>query len=813
LDTLVADVRHAVRRLRRSPGFTAVAVLTLALGIGANATVFCALDALLVEPLPYPDPGTLVVVSQTDPRNGSGAVAPGNFADWRERSSSFSHLAAWELVGRSLVLGDKPRRVGACIASGNLFGLLGVPPLLGETFSAGASDGPREAVLGYALWRDRFFSDPSVVGRVVRLDDELVRIRGVMPREFAFPRQAELWLRADRDLPEIPLPGAPDLRELRDARYLAVLGRLKPGVGLEAARGEMDVVAAQLARDFPAENEGMGARLTPLFEELRGAARPTLRLLLATVGLVLLVACANVANLLLARTVGRRQELAVRAALGASRGRLVGQLLTEAATLVLLGTGAGLLLARVGHALLVAYWPADLPPLDDALRLSPFVLASVAGLAALAVIVVGVLPARLAGREDALSTVRSAGRAPSAPPSAHRTRGAFVVAEVALAAVLVSGAGLLAGSLQRLYAAPLGFEPEGVLTARVSLPRGTGSDLAAARLFFAEAERGLAALPGVERVGFGQALPLTGRRVSASVRVEGRPDAEQAIPDTCWRVVTPSYLPALGVGLVRGRGFDAHDDTSGPAVALVNATLARRAWPDQDPIGKRIGTGLDGEEGTWVTVVGVVADTPQENVTTAARPEMYRPLAQDQKFGAGVLSAAVRTSGKPMALATPLDRALGEVRSDVTVSDVKPLERLRADAVAGPRAAAQVLGLTSLLALFLAALGLYGVLSCVVGERRHELGVRLSLGARPGTLVALVMKESTLLAGTGLALGLASAAASSRLLEVWLFGVSPHDPWTMAAAAAVLMLTALLAGYAPARRASRLDPAAVLRSE
>jgi predicted permease len=812
LDTVAADVRHALRRLRQSPGFTAVAVLTLALGIGANATIFSALDALLVEPLPYPDPRTLVTVSQTDPRTGTSAVAPGNFADWRERSTSFAQLAAWELVARSLVLVDAPRRVGACIASGNLFDLLGVPPALGQTFSRSATEGPREAVLGYALWRERFGGDPSVVGRDVRLDDELVRIRGVMPKEFVFPREAELWLRAERDLPEIPLPGIVDLRQLRDARYLAVLGRLQPGVTLEAARGEMDVVAAQLARDFPAENEGKGTRVTPLFEELRGTARPTLRLLVATVGLVLLIACANVANLLLARTVGRRQELAVRAALGASRVRLVRQLLTEAATLVLLGAGLGLLLARAGQALLVAYWPAGLPPLEG-LRLTPLVLAAVSAVAALSVVVVGVLPARLAAREDALSTVRTSGRAPSAPPSAHRARGALVVAELALAVVLVAGAGLLAGSLRRLYAAPLGFEPDGVLTARVSLPRGRGSDLAGARVFFAEVERRVAALPGVERMGFGQALPLTGRRVSASLRVEGRPDAPEAIPDACWRVVTPSYLPALGVRVVRGRGFDGHDDTSAPAVALVNATLATRAFPGQDPVGKRIATGLDGDEGTWVTVVGVVADTPQENVTTAVRPEMYRPLAQDQKFGAGALSAAVLTSGPPMALAQSLERTVAEVRGDVTVSEVKPLERLRADAVAGPRAAAQVLGLTSLLALFLAALGLYGVLSCVVGERRHELGVRLSLGARPGALVVLVLKQSAVLAAVGLALGLAGALASSKLVEGWLFGVAPHDPATLAAVAAVLMLTALLAGYGPARRASRLDPAAVLRSE
>jgi putative ABC transport system permease protein len=301
--------------------------------------------------------------------------------------------------------------------------------------------------------------------------------------------------------------------------------------------------------------------------------------------------------------------------------------------------------------------------------------------------------------------------------------------------------------------------------------------------------------------------------VSAGLRVEGRPDAGDAIPDACWRVVTPSYLPALGVAVLRGRGFDDHDDTSAPAVALVNATLAKRAFPDQAPVGKRIATGLDGDEQTWVTIVGVVADTPQENVTTAVRPEMYRPLAQDQKLGAGALSAAIRTSGPPMALAQTLERTVAAIRGDVTVSETKPLERLRADAVAGPRAAAQVLGLTSLLALFLAALGLYGVLSCAVVERRHELGVRLSLGARPKALVVLVLKRSAILAGAGLALGLAGALAASRLLEGWLFGVAPHDPATLAAVAAVLMLTALLAGYGPARRASRLDPAAVLRSE
>ncbi len=811
MDTLIGDVRHAVRRLRRSPAFTTVAVLTLALGIGANTTIFSALDALLIEPLPYADPGRLVTVAQTDPRTGTSAVAPGNFADWRERTRSYAGLAAWQVGWRLLLEGDKPRRVGTCVASGNLFDVLGVPAAIGKTFGP-PTEGLREAVLGHALWRDRFGGDPSVVGRDVRLDDELVRIRGVMPPGFAFPAEAEMWLRAAQDLPEIGLPGAVDLRQLRDARYLAVVGRLRPDATLAGARGEMDVVAAQLAKDFPDANSGKGARVMPLFDELRGGARPTLRLLLATVGLVLLIACANVANLLLARAVGRRPEMAVRAALGASRGRLVRQLLTEAATLVVLGAGLGLLLARGGQALLVAFWPASLPPLAD-LRLSLPVLLLTAVTAALAVLVVGVLPARMAGQEDALSSLKGGGRAPVAPPSAHRARGALAVGEMALAVLLVAGAGLLLGSLRRLYQAPLGFEPDGVLTARVDLPRGSASDLPAARIFYQDAERRLSTLPGVMSVGFGQALPLTGRRVSAGLRVEGRVQAPNDLLDTCWRVVTPEYFSALGVPLLRGRGFGQEDGLHSPPVALVNATLARKVWPDEDAIGKRIATGLDGPEGTWVTVVGVVVDTPQESVMTAARAEMYRPLAQGQRFGARALSAVVRTAGDPMALGPELVRVVGDVRSDVAIGDVKPLERLRGDSVAGPRVAAQVLAIAAALALFLAALGLYGVLSCLVGERMHELGVRLALGASPSELVALVLRRSAALAGAGLGLGLAGALALSRTLESWLYGVRPHDPGTLLAVAAVLLLTALVAAYGPARRASRLDPAEVLRGE
>jgi len=804
------DLRHAARRLRKAPGFTLVAGLTLALGIGGNAAVFSALEALLLRPLPYSDPDRLVLVQQTDGAQRSRAVAPGNFADWRERAGSFDGLAAYEVVGRTL-LTEAPLRLSVGIVSGNLFDVLGVHAARGRTFGA-ERDGPREAVLGHDLWRSHFGGDPAVVGRDLRLDDELVRIVGVMPAGFAYPREAEIWLRAKDDLPEMSREGATDLRSLRDARYLEVVGRLRPGVPLTRAQAEMDVVAADLAASFPDANKDNGARVTPLFEELRGGARPALGLLLGAVGCVLLIACANVANLLLARAVGRRQEMAVRAALGASGRRLARQLVTEALLLAALGSGLGLALARAARPVLLALWPSSLPPLED-LRLSwPVLLFSLA-VTLLCVVAVGLIPAREASRTDALASLRGASRTPFAGKGAHNARGALVVAEVALAVVLVAGAGLLLNSLWRLQRAPLGFVPEGTLTARLNLPQELGRDAGATRAVLADLQRRLGSRAGVTSVGIGQSLPLAGRRVSAGLRVDGRDVLPNDQPDVCWRVVTQAYFEALGVRVVRGRGFDGHDRAAAPAVAVVNATLARQVFPGEDPIGRRITTGLDGPAGTWVTVVGVVADTPQENVAIAARPEMYRSLDQNNRFGPTSFHVVVRAGGDPQALATALREDVTAVRSDIAVSDVVPLAGLARGAIAGPRAAGQALGLFAALALFLAALGLYGVVSCLVGERVHEMGVRLALGARPASLVALVLGRSLRLVAGGLGLGLAAALALGRLLEGTLYGVSPRDPPTLAAVTSVLLLSALAAAYAPARRAGRLDPAEVLRAE
>jgi predicted permease len=538
----------------------------------------------------------------------------------------------------------------------------------------------------------------------------------------------------------------------------------------------------------------------------------SLRILLAVCALVLLIACANVANLLLARAAGRGPELAVRAALGAGRARLARQLVTEALLLAVLGCGAGLVLAWASRPLLLALWPASLPPLE-----TPRLSAAVTALSVLAALAcaaaVSLVPARVAARASALASLRGSGRAPTSGPRAARVRGLIVVAEVALAVVLVSGAGLLLGTLARLQRAPLGFRAEGALTARLDLPRALGKDAPGLRAFALALEERLRALPGVEGAALGQALPLSGTRTSAGLRIEGRAVEPNASLDTCWRLVSPDWHDTLGVPLLRGRRFAASDARTAPPVALVNATLARAVFAGEDPIGRRIATGLDGPEGTWVTIVGVVADTPQETAARAARPEMYRPLTQDVRMGPAGLALVVRGAGDLLGLAPALRREVAALRGDVAVSRVVPLSGLVSDTLAAPRAAAGVLGLFAFLALLLAALGLYGVVACLVSETTRDLGVRLALGARPASLVAHVLRRTLSLAALGLLAGIGAALAVGRLLEGLLFGISPSDPLTLAVVALVLLAAAAAAGYGPARRAARLDPARVLRAE
>jgi hypothetical protein len=738
-------------------------------------------------------------------------VAPANFLDWRERARSFEGLAAYEMVGRLLVGRESAQKLDVAIVSGNFFDVFRTHASQGATFGAQAPV-EREILLADALWQSRFGGERDVVGRELQLDQELVRVVGVMPAGFDFPRGAELWLRAKDDLPELPIAMGGDLRALRDTRYLGVVGRLRDGARLAGAQAEMDHVAAALAREYPDANSGNGARVEPLFEALRGG------------GALAAPAAARRGRLRAADRLRQRREPAA----GARRRSRTGargprgawrEPRTPRAPAGDGGSGGGQCRLSRGPRARLGEPPADdvalarraagargTAPLGIVLALSVFLTLA-------AVVLVSLAPARVAAQTDALAGLRASGRTPLASPGATRLRGLIVIGEVALAVVLVNAAGLLLGTLLHLQRAPLGFEAAGALTARLDFPMAMRRDQDALRRFAQALEERLRAQPGVTAAAVGQALPLTGSRTSAGLRVEGREAAPNERLDTCWRLVSRGWHDALGVPLLRGRGFEERDTRDAPPVALVNATLVRLVFGSEDPIGRRIATGLDGPEGSWVSIIGVVSDTPQENVAKAAQPELYRPLAQDVRMGPSGLALVVRATGDPQRFGPTLRREVAAVRSDVGISQIRPLAGVARETLAGPRAASRVLLLFGALALFLAALGLYGVVACVVGELTRELGVRLALGARPAALVAFVLRRALGLALAGLALGVALALASGRLLEGALYGVTPRDPATLAGVALVLLFAAAAAGYGPARRASRLDPARVLRAD
>jgi putative ABC transport system permease protein len=813
LDSLLQDVRLALRGFSRNPGFVAVVTVTLALGIGANTAIFSVVEALLLRPLPFAAPERLVVAWQTVPGEPTRTVAPANFLDWRANSRSFAGLAASARISKSVGGGSgEPVRVEAASVSANFFDVLGVRPLLGRGFTDEPGTATNEAVLSQGLWKERFGGEASVLGRVLRFDDEPYTVVGVLPAEARLPGTSAVWLRARDDIPEPRAHVDADLRSLRDFRYLTVVGRLAPGMTLQAAQSEMDGVAKRLEKTYPEENADVGVNLVRLHEQLVGNTRPALLLLLGSVFLVLLVACVNIANLLLARAVRRGKEVAIRASLGARRGRIVRQLLTESALLGLLGGGLGLAFAgSIGRGL-YAWLPADTPRLGEA-GLSLPVLAFTLGLCLLSSFLFGLVPAVQVSRENATSALREVGRTSTASPSRDVLRSLLVVGEVALALVLVTGAGLLVKSLWRLQHTRTGLDEHRVLTARVSVPGAQKIEPRAPRRVYAQVVERLAALPGVSEAGAAQALPFQGRCWNAGLRIEGRATPNpREIPETCWCAITPGYFRALGVPLVRGRALADSDGEANAAVALVNTTLARTLFPGEDPIGRRIGTDIDGA-GTPVTIVGVVGDVPQESVGAPARPEMYRPLAQDSMFSGESIRVALRTDGRPSDLAASLRHAVHAVRPDLPVSDVATLDTLGRESVARHRSTGRMLSLFAATALLLAAVGLYGVLSCLVSERAREIGVRLTLGATPGDVIRLVLGRTARLVVLGTAVGFGAALLLNRFLASFLFDVTATDPMTFGAVAGLLALAAGLASYLPARRATRIDPIVVLRSE
>ncbi|HKD17568.1 MAG TPA: ABC transporter permease [Thermoanaerobaculia bacterium] len=808
MSQLGRDLRYAARMLARSPGFTAVALATLALGIGANTAIFSVVDAVLLRPLPYGEPDRLVAVYQTLPSQGvsSGGASYPNYADWAAQTKSFERLGAVRMHDYTMTGQGEPALVVAETVTSNVFALLRAAPLHGRGLVPSDDGGGAApvAVLSEKLWRERFGGDPSAIGKTVRLDERLFTVVGVMPASFKTPPNvppAELWT------PLVQDPVFSDLREKRAGHYLTIVGRLAPGVSSAQAQGELAGIVAELARRFPKENEGWGVRLVPLAESYVAGVRTALLVLLGAVGLVFLIACANVANLLLARATSRAREVAIRTALGAGRGALLRQFLTECLLLGLVGGGLGLAVAAAGTGALRAWLPPDLPKVGeiglDARVLAFSLLASIA-----AVVVFGLAPslhasgANLSGalREGSAGTGESAGK--------RRLRHAFVAAETALSFVLLVGAGLLARSFARLQEVPLGFEPAHVLTAGMSLPRSQYGKPEHWLAFYSTLVDRLKSDPGVESVAASLPLPLYGGGLNFAFKIEGRPERPGTDLSANYTSMTPSYFRVLRIPLLKGRLIGDGDVEGSPRVCVISSAFAKRFFPGEDPIGRRLDFGF--RESVSREIVGVVGDVRRDGLGAESRPEMYVPFAQDPWWAA---YAVVRTFGDPAQLAETLRREVRALDPALPVEDVQPMTQMVSDSVAQPRFRTTLLGLFGLVALLLAVIGIYGVISYSVGRRTREVGIRMALGAGRRDVLKLVIGEGLVLTAAGLAIGALGAVVLTRYLATLLFEVGRLDPTTYVTVAATLLLAGVLACWVPARRASRVDPLTALRSE
>ncbi|MCA1619677.1 MAG: ABC transporter permease [Acidobacteria bacterium] len=801
--TLLQDVRFGLRVLWKRPGFTAVALAVLALGVGANTAIFSVVNAVLLRPLPYPGSERVVAFDGINPSKGveeSNMSAP-DFADWKAQARSFEALSIYTEGGSNLTGAGEPERVTAAWVGPDFFRAIGVGAARGRALLPEDED-PGAAlvvVISHGLWQRRFGSDPGAVGRTVELGGRSREVVGVMPPGFDFPRRAELWGALQLEVAKEP----------RDNRSYQVLGRLREGVSLAQAQAELDTITARLAEGYPVTNTGWGVDLDPLKEETVGEMRSALLLLLAAVALVLLIACANVANLLLARAAGRRREVALRLALGAGRWRVARQMLTESLLLALAGGALGAGLGVWLTDLLVALAPENTPRLAEA-SLDARVLLFAAGATLLTGLAFGIVPALQASRADLGETLKEGGRGSSGGRS--RVRSALVVAEVALSLLLLAGAGLLVKSFARLQAVSPGFDSEGVLTARVSLPGARYKEPAQKAEFYRALTERLGALPGVEAAGATVSLPLGGSNLSVwrGLIPEGRPATPESDAPAAYAVVTPGYFRTMRIPLRAGRVFDERDDANSPKVIVINETLARKVFGGQEPLGRHVTIWRDEEFPRQI--VGVVGDTKPSSLDAEGAPQMYVPHAQDAGWGG--LSVAVRArGGDPSALAPLLREEVRALDRQLPVYDVKTMGKVWADSTAYRRVTMFLMAGFAAAALLLAGVGLYGVLSYTVAQRTHEIGIRMALGAQGRDVLRLVVRQGMLLTLAGLGVGLAVALLLTRLMTGLLYGVSAADPAVYALVSLLLAAVALVACLVPARRATKVDPMVALRYE
>jgi putative ABC transport system permease protein len=811
VDTFWQDIRFGFRTLLRSPATSAVALLTLALGIGANTAIFSVVNGVLLEPLPYPDPDALVVVLESNPGLGFPrfSVSPPNFDDWRHQNQVFESMAAISRGRFNLTGGDRPEAVPGEQVTPELFRVLGVQPVLGRGFlpEEGRPGGPKVAVLSHGLWQRRFGSDRAALHRQILIDGESFTVIGVMPPGFELRSQTQIWL-------PLPWDFTPDSR---GGHFLSVLARLKPGVSLEKARTEMKAIAARLEQQYPDSNHGWTTEVRRLHDALVEDVRPALVLLLAAVAFVLLIACANVANLLLARLAAREREIAVRTALGAGRARLVRQMLTESLVLFFVGGVLGLLLAAWATRVMMALYGEGLPrrqaiALDGRVLLFTLLLSLVTGL------VFGLVPALSATSGGLFGALKEGGRAVAGGARGRLLRNLLVVGEVAVALVLLVGAGLLLRSFARLRAVDPGCHPQGVLTAEITLPDQKYEPAERQIAFTRELLDRLRAIPGVQSADTVFPLPLGGNGFVLAFAVQGRPDtsSQDSSLHANIRLVTPDFFRTLGIRLLQGRAFTSHDDPQSVPVIVVNKTMADRIWPGESPIGKRITFGdTQKPDVQWMEVVGVVADIHHRTLDQDPGSEVYWPQLQNPV--GGQLSIVLKTAGEPTKLAGAVRAAVRAVDSDLPVDRVRPLESVVAEALAGSRFQSVLLGIFAGAALLLAAIGVYGVISYSVAQRTHEIGIRMALGARRPEVLGLVIRQGMALVLAGVGLGLALAvlllAWLSERLAKFIYGGSAFDPLPLIAVPLVLLAVALLANWLPARRATRVDPLVALRYE
>jgi putative ABC transport system permease protein len=809
-DTLFRDLRYGARTMLRSPGFTATAVIALALGIGANAAIFSVVDAVLLRPLAYSDPDRLVTLlhGATDP------VAVANYIDWRDQSHSFEAMAAAEYWTANLTDSDPPEHLYGLQVTQNLLPMLGVQPLLGRWFVRGEErkGAEHEVILSYTLWQRRFAGDSGVLGKTVTLNGDDYTIVGVMPREFKF---APFW--ATRT--ELWVPEAFGDRVFsRGGNSLRVFARLKAGVSLAQARAEMSTITARLEQEYPGSNRDVV--VSPLMQNVVGNIQSPLLVLLGAVGFVLLIACANVAHMLLARAASRQKEIAVRTALGAGRIRLIRQFLTENLLLAILGGAAGLLLALWGTHALVALGPAAIPRLDS-VRLDARVVLFLLGITALTSVVFGLAPAMQSSAVNLSDTLKEGGRESSDGQRKSRLRGFLVASEFALALMLLIGAGLMIRSFFALQSIDPGFNPHNVISMVVSVAGSKEAEPHSRELFYRQLLEKIRTLPGVESAGAINHLPLAGDMWGWSFVIEGRPTPRPGeSPLAIYRIATPRYFETMRLPLIEGRDIYDTDSVSAPGVVVINQRAAQKYWPGQDPVGQRISFDSDtANPPTWLTVIGVVKDAKQRDWAAKPYPEAYLAAFQNSDFlgspasHSAYITLVVRAAGDPAALAPAIKDTVWSFDHNLPITQIVTMDSVVADANAQPRFEMLLLGVFAIVALAMAAVGIYGVMSYTVSRRTHEIGIRVSLGASHGDILLLVVRQAMALAATGLIIGVAGALLLSHLMSKLLYGVLPTDPATFASVAILLMIVALVASYIPARRAMRVDPMIALRHD